>query len=141
MISFSCSDTLWPSVDRTNALRSDNHKHLSKEVEEDDDDINVEEKAMMWAEKYCMQSSLTADLTVTQGIGKLAMHNSSHPCYKRARFRILMGFMRRRIQQPGKIVDCYIPDYFSLFFTFHYIFLLIVVWSSSVYRQGSVGRM
>ena len=61
------------------------------------------EQALVWGEKYCQQNSLMADTSMGRGVGGVArMQNSSHPCHERVRFRMLMGYLKRRYKLNGK---------------------------------------
>jgi hypothetical protein len=64
----------------------------------------VAEAALLWAERYCQQSSLLLDTSFTRSAGDLAMHNTSHPCHNKVQVRILMGYLRRRLEQNGEKV-------------------------------------
>ncbi len=59
------------------------------------------ESALAWAEKYCKQTSMFLDPYVGRRLG-FALHNSSHPCYRRTRERVLLGYLKRRYKLSGK---------------------------------------
>jgi hypothetical protein len=90
-----CAVSLWP------AEETDWTERLYQVEEEEEMRAS---QALLWAEKYCKQTSLFTDISTERSIGPLAMHNVSHPCYSKFRVRILLGYLKRRYKMSGKVL-------------------------------------
>ena len=75
----------------------------SELLDDNEDEKLRADQALAWANKYCQQNSMIEDMTVDRTIRKLAMQNTSNPCNRNFRSRILMGYLKRRYKLRGKL--------------------------------------